>query len=653
MIKVASSQDLPIVESIMKRIHDEDPSYWPYGLDKDQFNGGLYLVKESNSSEPVGFVGWQRFQELDKNVGYYAVGILPEYRECGFAKSAVAQLIREASTDCDTVRAMIVKHNEPSKALARSLGVTVIEKIATMTKESGWRKDLAGALAGALGTTVFFDQTANTDRTIGSSFQPWQWDKERALMGGLNAMIGAIGGQRLANKDILTGLGAITMAPAKDLVLKGINSLHHIDEAAIEGAKTFAHDRAKAEPVVPKNMLESVPTGVWAGAGALGLGAIGMALYNAKKKRDLEEKALAQAAAGVAHVTLPTKNPGDIETRIQLPVGDLNLSNAVLQNLGRDTRRRLRQETRGRTQRRKSGDGEPTPEQIGELVDEINKRATTASGVPTPPQIGQNPAMRMQNQQQATANSITPPPAANPAVMQAEQKAMQVEQTATQQQAQTEQASQQAQMEMEQRFQQELAKHQQEKDILRLQLEKSKVLADLQKAQMKASDEINKAKVEGQNSTSSSESSAVSRLLQTRIDRLHRRVGSTKVAAVTGDATYYSDSYGRPGSINPATGATFKQPKFQHIKPQGAQMYNDGNPSRSIPKIGVYRTSYGHILDGAYDLFLKNMMQRPKQQTPRVLSQTDIATAPDQMSVIRDIYGGMATTSPLDIFKQS
>ncbi len=698
----------------MERIHREEPSYWPYGLATSQFNGGLYLVKESATTAPVGFVGWQRFEERGKNVGYYAVGILPAYRERGFAKSAVAQVIREVREHCDDVKAYIMRHNEPSKALARSLSVDIIEKAATTKQQA-----IMSAL-GAIGSAAFFDQAADpSGRDIGSTFQPWKWDKERALMGGLNAILGAGGGAAVANGNPLVGASILALAPAKDLAMKGIGSLYKVDNAATEAAKSFAHERSRPDPETAKNVIESVPKEVWMGAGGLGLGALALALYNSKKKRNLEERRLAQEAAGVARVTLPTDQPGDLETQIQLPVGDLHLSNAILQNLGRDTRRRLRQETRQRTKRR----GErkkPAPEldkaaSLTELVQELNKYAmgqpAPAGNVPTPPQLGQNPAMRMQNQQAATAQSITPAPAANPAIMQAEQKAMETEQAAMQQQAQTEQASQQAQMEQEQRFQQELTKSEQEKETLKLQLEKEKAVASLQKEQAKAQTAMQKAQADGAASASDGENSIAGRLISNRLDRLQSRVGSIKAASqgtmdlngqtyvtgappapvaptpaptgiprtdghnnqpwniMMGDPTsnaavgagygptskqmevngtaYSTGTTGVPGSIDPATGGKVPEP-FKHIRPEAPQLINNNPGSNGLfPSVGLYRASYGGLLDTAFDWTLKKMLTTPKPQQTRYMSQAAMTNAPDKMGIIRDLYSNAITTNPM------
>lgn len=125
--KQASAIDMSAREEargIMKRIYDEDPSYWPYGLDIPGHES-LYLIRDNMTKAAAGFVGWQEMIEDGKRVGSYSIGILPEYRQKGFAKEAVAKILRIKSAAVDEVRAYVMKHNDPSTALANSLGVDV------------------------------------------------------------------------------------------------------------------------------------------------------------------------------------------------------------------------------------------------------------------------------------------------------------------------------------------------------------------------------------------------------------------------------------------------------------------------------------------------------------------------------------------------
>jgi RimJ/RimL family protein N-acetyltransferase len=116
-------------QEIMERIYGENPTYWPYGLNIEGHNsGGVYLVKDAKTKKAVGFTGWQVQKRGSRKIGYYSIGILPEYRGNGFAKSAVSQLLRSKIAEVDEVRAFIVPHNTPSMALAEQLGVSITHR---------------------------------------------------------------------------------------------------------------------------------------------------------------------------------------------------------------------------------------------------------------------------------------------------------------------------------------------------------------------------------------------------------------------------------------------------------------------------------------------------------------------------------------------
>jgi ribosomal protein S18 acetylase RimI-like enzyme len=129
--QVTNDSGLKIASRILERVYKENPAYWPHGLHVDGFDGGLFLVMEKKSNAPAGFVGWQEREERDSShrhpvkVGYYSIGILPEYRNNGYAKAAVSKLISMKSASVDKVQALIVSSNAPSLALAHSLDVPV------------------------------------------------------------------------------------------------------------------------------------------------------------------------------------------------------------------------------------------------------------------------------------------------------------------------------------------------------------------------------------------------------------------------------------------------------------------------------------------------------------------------------------------------
>lgn len=163
MFKVAyiSSVDgLKEARGLLKQIYDENPKHWPAGLTPEHFDGGLYLIREASTGKAVGFCGWQERDEVKAlkqgqlkesgsrlgpawdnmfrslgcrhtKVGYYSIGILPQFRQNGFAKEALRKLINAKSAGVDQVKALIMASNSPSLALADSLGVEKVVKQAS------------------------------------------------------------------------------------------------------------------------------------------------------------------------------------------------------------------------------------------------------------------------------------------------------------------------------------------------------------------------------------------------------------------------------------------------------------------------------------------------------------------------------------------
>ena len=112
-------------KAIMKAIYDENPSYWPYGLNIDSHNE-VYLIRDKMTKAAAGFVGWQQWTEWPmKKVGSYSIGILPEYRRQGYASEAVAKVLQEKCASVDEVRCYAEDHNVRSKGLAKKLHVNV------------------------------------------------------------------------------------------------------------------------------------------------------------------------------------------------------------------------------------------------------------------------------------------------------------------------------------------------------------------------------------------------------------------------------------------------------------------------------------------------------------------------------------------------
>lgn len=332
----AAASDLETCCNIMERIHGENPQHWPFGLHKDMLQpGGLYLVKDATSKQPAGFVGWQEFREGAVKVGYYSIGILPEFRQRGLAKSAVRQLLAEKAAGVDEVRAMIHRSNLPSLQLADSLGVPV-EKVA-MTREIAKRLggNLIKGLLPAVGTDFLYE-------TRGQGLaNPETWKEYGHDMKDVSAL--RLGNLLLNSYLFRTGIGGYTNSkgqavdssmkkllsiPTKDVLLSAVPTMG----AYREGVSDTSTNQ--------KAMLGILTAGLLGGLGYAGYKAFGPQKTDANKGR--------------IRVTLPTRNPDDNETQVELPfdADSVGISNALQGQMARDLRRRLREESSARTHRR-------------------------------------------------------------------------------------------------------------------------------------------------------------------------------------------------------------------------------------------------------------------------------------------------------------
>lgn len=123
-----NSSDRDIAEYIIETIYEENPRYWPYGWHLNN-QDEAYIIHDKESGEPAGFLGWQVLNEDGKRNGYYNIGILPEYRKKGLAKNALSIFLPTKKSKVDSINALIVDNNNPSKELAKKLDldkVTII-----------------------------------------------------------------------------------------------------------------------------------------------------------------------------------------------------------------------------------------------------------------------------------------------------------------------------------------------------------------------------------------------------------------------------------------------------------------------------------------------------------------------------------------------
>lgn len=149
-----------VARDILRRIYMEKPAYWPHGLTVGHHDE-LWLIRDGSTMQPVGFTGWQKRSSEGKTIGYYSIGVLPEYRRQGFGKAAVAALVDHIRPQVDEVRAFIVPGNEPSMGLARELDLPIHHKVAAMTFLRNVAAPIAGGVAGYLGGENVFGQTGH------------------------------------------------------------------------------------------------------------------------------------------------------------------------------------------------------------------------------------------------------------------------------------------------------------------------------------------------------------------------------------------------------------------------------------------------------------------------------------------------------------
>lgn len=334
-------EEIPGVKAAMERIRTENPEYWSNGLSLANFGGNdtLWAIKEANQT--MGFVGWQeRHDPEGRKVGYYSIGVLPPYRRRGIAKEAVAAVITKLASRVDVVKAAIVETNTPSRALAECLGVDIeLEKqaMSPATKALlGWMA--GGALVGGPGLDYAYHH--KPDKSMLENYRDAFNDPARRKEMGINSVLGVLSGLVGSKKGPVEAAGVGLMIPGKDLILNANKKLHGIDpKALMDAAEQAAKPPAQSPRMSPKVMA------MLAAAGLLGAGGLAYAgIRGSGAVSDLARK----ASKGRVRVTLPTKQPGDAETTVEVPIEDVDLSQNLYRNLGRDTRRRLRAESRER-----------------------------------------------------------------------------------------------------------------------------------------------------------------------------------------------------------------------------------------------------------------------------------------------------------------
>ena len=124
---VADSNLTKQAQQIMDRIYNENPSWWPYGLNVEGHDS-VYIIEDKLTKQAAGFLGWQKQYKDGEKIGSYSIGILPEFRNKKLAKEAVAKLLQEKSASVDKIVSYVIAGNTPSTKLAESLNIPVIKE---------------------------------------------------------------------------------------------------------------------------------------------------------------------------------------------------------------------------------------------------------------------------------------------------------------------------------------------------------------------------------------------------------------------------------------------------------------------------------------------------------------------------------------------
>ena len=361
-------------ESILERIRAETPEFWPHGLDRNNLEAGCWLMRKRASNEPVGFIGLQNRPVDGKNIGYYAIGVLPEYRRQGYAEQALRTLMAEKRATCDEFRAFIVPTNGPSLALARKLNIPVQHKSAACRSGKSTPAFPMGEMIkqavdwGRLGKFGLRTLLPTVAADVAFNPNAYYGDGHATDNAGARLFSGAVNSFLFHNAFRSNPLTR-TVKPGKPIspVERGaLLGLVPTKDLAIQAGMTLADNKGRIGRALDTagqggtNLLSQLGDmaskhKLLAGGAAVGgAGLLGLAgLLGYKGVRALEN---AGQQGGRLKVTLPTRNPGDQETTIEMPFNQINLTPTAISRVTRDLRRRLRAEGKSRTGKRTLAD---------------------------------------------------------------------------------------------------------------------------------------------------------------------------------------------------------------------------------------------------------------------------------------------------------
>jgi hypothetical protein len=168
---------------------------------------------------------------------------------------------------------------------------------------------------------------------------------------------GMLAGKGLGGGSMGAGVGGALAAyatlPIKDLAQMNMYTGHEVVKSLHDMAA--AQQTAANSPASTINVQTPEAPGMSTGQmAALGLGGavvLGGGGYLASKLLEAMNNRTTESQRGRIQVTLPTRRKGDVETRLDLPMHEIPMSNALMGKVQRDFRSRLREETNARTRK--------------------------------------------------------------------------------------------------------------------------------------------------------------------------------------------------------------------------------------------------------------------------------------------------------------
>ena len=225
------------------------------------------------------------------------------------------------------------------------------------------------------------------------------WTKTRAA----NFLVNTALGGRINPNNAAEVMGGIIV---KDMAL---NLLPTAAKAPgwLERTVKAQEDRAQALKDVTKATKHQTRTNQLIGATATGGGLLAAAwLADAIRKHKSTIVAKPEEEEGRVHLTLPTRDPNDAETTIDLPISQIRLPKTISSGLRRDVKRRLRAETLERVKHRDQPVLLEEPKMASGTVNQFNR----VLGRPNAP----IPAIQFENKLQPQNEQQEPPPPTPP-----------------------------------------------------------------------------------------------------------------------------------------------------------------------------------------------------------------------------------------------